>query len=245
MPDGPGGKKTHPHTHTHTQKASSTKVSMFFGVYSVGQAVGTDATWTLGHLQWRSATFTLRSVTGEQSSRLCDGWNGETDRQCHTHGQHGHIIYSIVCVCVCTYVSIYVRRYVRTYVLRMYVRMHVYMYVCMYVCMYGVTAKRYGLDGPEIESWCGARISVPSTPTIGPTQTPVQCVPGFSWGLSHRSVVLTTAFWRQGCEWVDLYFYLPAGPAQAYHGVAFTLTLRSEVPQKPVRRNRLMLRLVW
>jgi len=136
VPDGPGGKKTHPHTHTHTQKASSTKVSMFFGVYSVGQAVGTDATWTLGHLQWRSATFTLRSVTGEQSSRLCDGWNGETDRQCHTHGQHGHIIYSIVCVCVCMYVRKYICTKVRTYVCITYVRTHACVYVCMYVCMY-------------------------------------------------------------------------------------------------------------
>jgi hypothetical protein len=76
----------------------------------------------------------------------------------------------------------------------------------------------------------GARISVPSTPIMMPTQTPVQWVPGFYRWLSHRSIVLTTAFRCQGCEWVELYFYLPAGPAQAYRGGAFTLTLHSEVP---------------
>ena len=150
--------------------------------------------------------------------------------------------------------------YVCMYVCRTCVCMYVLMYVCIYICMYTATtlwsgrdscvgtSNHYGLDGPEIESWRGwgaARISVPSTPTTRLTQTSAQWVPGFSWGLSHRNVVLTTAFWRQGCEWVELYFYIPSGPAQAHHGVAFTLTLRSEVPPKPVRRNRLMLRLVW
>jgi hypothetical protein len=37
-----------------------------------------------------------------------------------------------------------------------------------------------GLDGPGIESRCGARFSDLSRPDLGPTQPPVQWVPGVS-----------------------------------------------------------------
>jgi hypothetical protein len=40
----------------------------------------------------------------------------------------------------------------------------------------------YGLDGPDIESWWGRDISRTSRPALGPTQPPVQWVPGLSRG---------------------------------------------------------------
>ena len=44
------------------------------------------------------------------------------------------------------------------------------------------TATRYGLDGPEIESWWGRDFSHLSRPTLGPRQPPIQWVPGLSRG---------------------------------------------------------------
>jgi hypothetical protein len=43
-------------------------------------------------------------------------------------------------------------------------------------------ATRYGLDGPEIESWQGRHFLYPSRLALGPTQPPIQWVPCFSWG---------------------------------------------------------------
>jgi hypothetical protein len=40
----------------------------------------------------------------------------------------------------------------------------------------------YGLDGPEIESRWGRDFSHTSRPALGPTQPPVQWVPGLSRG---------------------------------------------------------------
>ena len=39
-------------------------------------------------------------------------------------------------------------------------------------------ATRYGLDGPESECRCGRNFPHQSKPTLGPTQPPVQWVPG-------------------------------------------------------------------
>jgi hypothetical protein len=39
-------------------------------------------------------------------------------------------------------------------------------------------ATRYVLDGPGIESRWGRDFKDPSRPALGPTQPPIQCVPG-------------------------------------------------------------------
>jgi hypothetical protein len=39
-------------------------------------------------------------------------------------------------------------------------------------------ATRYELDGPGIESRWGRDFQHPSRPVLGPTQPPIQCVPG-------------------------------------------------------------------
>jgi hypothetical protein len=41
---------------------------------------------------------------------------------------------------------------------------------------------RYGLDNPEIKSWWGQDLPNPSTLVSGPTQPPIQWVPGLSCG---------------------------------------------------------------
>ena len=43
-------------------------------------------------------------------------------------------------------------------------------------------ATRYGLDGPGIESRSGRDFPHPSRPALGPTQPPIQWVPGLSRG---------------------------------------------------------------
>ena len=51
-------------------------------------------------------------------------------------------------------------------------------------------ATDYGLDGPGIEFQWGRNFQHPSRPALGPTQAPVQWVPGFSGVKSGRSETL-------------------------------------------------------
>jgi len=48
-------------------------------------------------------------------------------------------------------------------------------------CVYGI-ATGYGLDGPGIECRWGRDFPHLYRPALGPTQSPVQWVPGLSWG---------------------------------------------------------------
>jgi hypothetical protein len=55
--------------------------------------------------------------------------------------------------------------------------------------MYSVVGigTRQGLEGPEIEYRWGRDSQHPYRPALGPTQPPIQWVPGHSWGKAVRA----------------------------------------------------------
>jgi hypothetical protein len=74
---------------------------------------------------------------------------------------------------------------------------------------------RYGLDGPGIVSRWGRDFQHLSRPALGPTQPPVQWVPGHSWGVKRpgRGVDHPPPSSARVKERVKLYLYSPCGPS--------------------------------
>ena len=92
-------------------------------------------------------------------------------------------------------------------------------------------ATGYRLDGPGIEARWGRDFSHLSRPALGPTQPPIQWVPGLSQEVKNsRGVTLTrhSLLVLVGHERVELYLYSPYGPYSLYRatvpvqGVHFT-----------------------
>ena len=72
---------------------------------------------------------------------------------------------SSISVCICLTICLYI---------------YPYIYLCVGRDSSVDIATRYGLDGPGIESRWGTRFSAPA---LGPTQPPIQCVPGLFPGV--------------------------------------------------------------
>jgi len=89
-------------------------------------------------------------------------------------------------------------------------------------------ATRYELDGPGIESRWGGDFLHPSRPVLGPTQSPIQWVPGLSREYSGRGVALNTPpSSAEVKERVQLYLYSPYGPSWPVLGWTSTFTVVS------------------
>ena len=76
-------------------------------------------------------------------------------------------------------------------------------------------ATCYGLDDPRIESRQRRDFLYPSRPTLGPTQSPIQWVPGLSWGVKRqgRGDDHLPPSSAEVKERVELYLYSPIGPS--------------------------------
>ena len=87
-------------------------------------------------------------------------------------------------------------------------------------------ATRYGLDGPGIESRWRRDFLHPSRPALGPTQPPIQWVPGLSLGVKRpgRGADPPPPSKCRGQERVGLHLYSPFGPSWPVIGRTFTFT---------------------
>jgi hypothetical protein len=92
-------------------------------------------------------------------------------------------------------------------------------------------ATGYGLDGPAIESRWRRDFPHLSIPALGPTQPPVQSVPGLSRGKERpgRDADPSPSSSTVGHERVELYLYSLYGPYGLYKG-EFYLYLNIYVP---------------
>ena len=75
-------------------------------------------------------------------------------------------------------------------------------------------ATRQLLDGPGIESRCGRDFPHHFRPALGPTQPPIQWVPGFFPGVKRpaRGVDHPSSCSAEVKERVELYLHYPSGP---------------------------------
>jgi hypothetical protein len=91
------------------------------------------------------------------------------------------------------------------------------------------TATRYGLDGPGIECQWGRYFPRPFRPALGPTQLPIQWVPGLPGGKA-------AGVWRyqptpssaEVKERKELYLYTPSGPSWSVLGQTLPLPLHDK-----------------
>ena len=96
-----------------------------------------------------------------------------------------------VCVCLCVRAPGYLSRYDTLRAGRPGDRIPFYIYIYMDRDNAVDIATRYGLDGPGIESRCGRDFPHPSRTALGPTQPPIQWVPGlFPWGKAAKAWLL-------------------------------------------------------
>ena len=83
-------------------------------------------------------------------------------------------------------------------------------------CASGHVGTRYGLEGPAIESWRGRDFPHPFRPALGPTQPPIQWVPGLFPGGKEAEA------WRwpptpiKVKEKVELHLYFLSGLGDLY-----------------------------
>ena len=91
----------------------------------------------------------------------------------------------------------------------------------------GITI-RYGLGGPGIESrWGGRDFLHPSRPALGPTQPPIQWVPGLSLGVKQprRGIEHPLPSGAEVEGRVELYIYSSSGPLRPVLGRTLPLPL--------------------
>ena len=101
-------------------------------------------------------------------------------------------------------------------------------------------ATCYGLYGPGIESRWGRHFQHSSRPALGPTQPPIQWVPGLSWGVKRpgRGVDHPPPSSGEVEGRVELYMYSPSGPSWRVLGRPLPLSLPYDIRLKRNPREK-------